>query len=489
MNRSHPILLLLCLLMSSLSSHAAGRETAFPLAGVPGGQQRSRYWTASDERAVFLCVHGIQSHAEWFEPLAKELGGQGITSYALDRRGSGPWSVDAAHPQHRHHAPFRGDVADWRSWTDDIRAAGESIRQRHPGRPLFLLAVSWGAKTALGALMEDPDKKLFHGGVLIAPALATTIDPPAMVNPLLSVWAGVAGGTTVDLKKKILPCHYTCDAATQARWLQNDPSLLQSVTHRFLAQSREQLHHAQEHLSQLSQDILTIYGTADKLVKTYESDQMLLPLRQDPPPADRKPRLTTLILHDLTHASLVEAPGQLARQIMPWMRARLPAGGSSDAFITLPAYLTGKPLKNGKTTASRADLLGKAHGLDTGIEVHQGQRVEITWDKEVWWQDAGLAPCTPGGCLKEVWLQKISRGSLILKNAPYLALLAHVRRSDGSTITTHAGFQKAETREAIVWTAPATGRLWLSANDATTLPKTIFTNNTGSLRLRWRVKP
>ena len=85
MNRPGRILLLLFIhLMFSHAARAVGGETAFPLAGIPGGKQRSKCWKAQDEAAVFLCVHGIQTHAEWFAPLAQELLGHGITSYALD---------------------------------------------------------------------------------------------------------------------------------------------------------------------------------------------------------------------------------------------------------------------------------------------------------------------------------------------------------------------------------------------------------------------
>src|SRR4051812_44198571 len=41
-------------------------------------------------RAVLICLHGIQTHADWFTLMAPTLQDEGITVLCPDRRGSGP---------------------------------------------------------------------------------------------------------------------------------------------------------------------------------------------------------------------------------------------------------------------------------------------------------------------------------------------------------------------------------------------------------------
>ena len=79
-------------------------HAASPAATLAGGNAESRFLTASDgvrlhylhwpsgrwpPRAVVVFLHGIASHAGWFEETAADLGGQGMAVYGLDRRGSG----------------------------------------------------------------------------------------------------------------------------------------------------------------------------------------------------------------------------------------------------------------------------------------------------------------------------------------------------------------------------------------------------------------
>jgi hypothetical protein len=88
------------------------------------------------------------------------------------------------------------------------------------------------------------------------------------------------------------------------------------------------------------------------------------------------------------------------------------------------------------------------------------------------------------------WAQRCGRRWLILKTnasgdpAASFNVLAHVKQADGSRVTSEIGFAKDSRSEEVIWTAPASGELYLSANDSTLMsPGTIFTNNTGTLRL------
>ena len=51
--------------------------------------QYRRYAPAGTPRAEVVCIHGIQSHAGWYEHSCTALSRAGFAVYFIDRRGSG----------------------------------------------------------------------------------------------------------------------------------------------------------------------------------------------------------------------------------------------------------------------------------------------------------------------------------------------------------------------------------------------------------------
>ncbi len=454
----------------------------FPLFSA-AGQQHALCWRAEKgEESVVLCLHGIQTHAGWFGPLGKVLSQGHTTVYALDRRGSG------AHAGESDQKDWHGDIDHWENWIADIRIAAKKIGAEHPGKPLYLLGVSWGCKTALGALAEDG--KTFKGAIMISPAFATSIDPNFFLRRLQK-FAMLRPTSRVDLTKRLTPDLYTENPKTQDEWLRpSDPRILRSVTQRFLAESSAQFAKAKQQLGKITTPLLTVYGTKDKLVDRYKSDQLLRPLREDPPQPFGAAKLTTLLLKGLTHASIVENEDLLASVITDWMAARNGKALPKNEYW-LPAYATGFGVSaTGRSKAKIKDLHTQAHGLATDVGVTKGEKLTFRWDPAIWWQDEGLDPVQAGGSNQEHWAQKLGRRWLICKKtrdgkpAPYFTVLAHIKKPDGTCVTTVAGFPPDSNQSTVTWTAPASGSLYLSANDSTMLsPWVIFTNNTGTLRL------
>src|SRR4051812_39594292 len=92
-----------------------------------------RYPASVPERGRVVCLHGIQSHAGWYDATCHRLAAAGYTVAFLDRRGSGM------------NEQARGDALSFRRLLDDI---GEFLRAQPAvaGQPVFLLAISWGGK-------------------------------------------------------------------------------------------------------------------------------------------------------------------------------------------------------------------------------------------------------------------------------------------------------------------------------------------------------
>ncbi len=106
--------------------------------GVPA----SLIWRSKGgNRGVILCLHGIQTHAAWFGPLARELRNDG-------------WIVIA--PDRRERTPARDAQMDL-------------ARKEAGGRPLLLLGTPWGSNLA-GAWLAHTSRLFPHGFIELVPA-------------------------------------------------------------------------------------------------------------------------------------------------------------------------------------------------------------------------------------------------------------------------------------------------------------------------------
>jgi alpha-beta hydrolase superfamily lysophospholipase len=107
---------------------------------------RGLVWRAPGRpRAVLVALHGIQTHAAWFGPLGERLSRHGISTYALDRRGSGLNSGEGF---------VRGHVKGKRELLRDLEGALAKVVSENPGVPLCLLGTSWGANLAAAYAVE-----------------------------------------------------------------------------------------------------------------------------------------------------------------------------------------------------------------------------------------------------------------------------------------------------------------------------------------------
>src|SRR3954467_2722226 len=118
----------------TLQAHTAGDGYRFSYRHYP---------PAAPQRGQIVCLHGIQSHAGWYDHSCRRLASAGYEVSFLDRRGSGA------------NEEARGDTPSGRRLLDDV---AEVLRARRPppGQPVFLLAISWGGKLAVGLERRHP---------------------------------------------------------------------------------------------------------------------------------------------------------------------------------------------------------------------------------------------------------------------------------------------------------------------------------------------
>jgi alpha-beta hydrolase superfamily lysophospholipase len=201
-----------------LAEAATSYEVRTHTAG-DGYRWRYRHYPAGDKPvARVVCLHGIQSHAGWYEYSCTRLSRAGFEVSFLDRRGSG--MNDEA----------RGDAPGFRRLLDDV---AEYLQGLRGSVPVFLVAVSWGGKLAAALQRRHPG--LVEGLALLCPGFFSQ-RRPGLSQRLAILWARL----TAPERRFPIPLNdpelFTATPHWQ-QFLRGDPLLLREATARLLVES------------------------------------------------------------------------------------------------------------------------------------------------------------------------------------------------------------------------------------------------------------
>ncbi len=132
--------------------------------GGEGTELAWRFWTAPEQRATLLLIHGLGEHSGRYRPLAEVLAAAGISVFTFDLRGHG-----------RSQGP-RGDVSAFPRYLEDVLIMEEVLDGEGPGEgPRFLLGHSLGGLIALQRLKTLGEG--YSAAVLSAPWLRVAQPP------------------------------------------------------------------------------------------------------------------------------------------------------------------------------------------------------------------------------------------------------------------------------------------------------------------------
>ncbi|MHC4063496.1 MAG: alpha/beta fold hydrolase [Planctomycetota bacterium] len=190
---------------------------------LPDGYEAyARYWAPKNCRGGVLYLHGIQSHAGWYERSAARLCQAGFAVLQPDRRGSGK------------NEPQRGHAESSQQLLDDARACLEELARRCGGRGSYLLGVSWGGKMA--AAMHAANSDGIKGLILVTPGLFPIIDVSAAEKFRIG-WSMVANPSRYYDIPLNDPELFTC-VPEWIEFLRNDELQLHQATAGFFLASR-----------------------------------------------------------------------------------------------------------------------------------------------------------------------------------------------------------------------------------------------------------
>ena len=124
------------------------------------------YAPAASPRARLVFLHGIQSHAGWYEHSCTQLSAAGFHVSFLDRRGSGANAQDRGDA--RHYARLVDDVAEFLTHAPVPGQDGS-----REALPTYVAGISWGGKVAIALERRHPG--LTHGLMLLCPGIFARI--------------------------------------------------------------------------------------------------------------------------------------------------------------------------------------------------------------------------------------------------------------------------------------------------------------------------
>ena len=180
-----------------------------------------RYLPGVDAQAEVVYLHGIQSHAGWYDHSCRVLAEAGFAVSFLDRRGSG------------RNQEAHGDTPSFGRLLSDIAEYLQSPRIQTLTRRTILLAVSWGGKLAVGLQRSHPG--LVDAIALLCPGFFPKVAPP-LRERLAILWARLTRPTRLFPVPLDDPELFTAVPRWQ-QFLRDDPLALHRATARFFVES------------------------------------------------------------------------------------------------------------------------------------------------------------------------------------------------------------------------------------------------------------
>ena len=267
--------------------------------GRNGARLFEQSWHATDPRAALVVHHGLRSYSAHYSDFAGHLAAHGVSTYAYDMRG------------HGRSSGHRATLTGFDDLLDDLDHFIASVRQREPGRPIFLMGHSVGG--AVVSLYVAKRRPALAGLIVLAPALR--IDRSLLelaATPSAGALAPYAG--LLDTPNAA----FSRDPAV-VREMDVDPLIYQqngpAITGVSLLAA---LARVWARVETIDVPVLGVHGTADTLTDPRGTAEFTARVRN----ADHRLVLYRGLFHDL-----IREPerAQVEADLTQWIEARLPA--------------------------------------------------------------------------------------------------------------------------------------------------------------------
>ncbi len=312
--RAPALLPLLALTLSLQSCAAYPRLTRPPLDPPPGAQ----WLTADDGAPLYTSTHLPEGEPQGvlFLVLGPEITAAPPSPAFLTALHDAGFATMLLHPRGTGYSPgLRGDLEDYDSLLADQRRGLDHLRDRFPGKPIFLLGHSVGGALALhlSANARGP----LAGVLLVNPAyklLSAEGMTPSFSDYL--VFAGNAlfrpSALTVDMNSRPSAVAHAGDRA-EGEAMQADPLVVRYFSLRFLWAQKRVMDRCAKNAAATDAPVLLVQGARDALIDPRGSDELLAATKS----ADK----TKLVSPEGGHGS--SAVETMVEPILHWLQAHL----------------------------------------------------------------------------------------------------------------------------------------------------------------------
>ncbi len=263
-----------------------------------GARLFEQSWHATAPRGALVIHHGLRSYSAHYGDFAAHLAARGVSTYAYDMRG------------HGRSSGHRATLSSFDPLLDDLDRFIASVRQREPGRPIFLLGHSVGG--AVVSLYVAERRPALAGLIVLAPALR--ID-----RSLIELAATPSAGALAPYAGLLETPNsaFSRDPAV-VREMDADPLIYQqngpAITGVSLLAA---LARVWARVDAIDVPVLGVHGTADTLTDPRGTLEFIERVRS----ADRRLVLYRGLFHDLLREP---ERGQVEQDLSRWIEARLP---------------------------------------------------------------------------------------------------------------------------------------------------------------------
>lgn len=274
-----------------------------------------RRWLPKNEpRAVIIALHGFNDYSRFFNSPGNYFSTLGIACFAYDQRGFGL-------------APQRGFWAGADAYTNDLQVLVRLIKQRYPGRPVYLLGESMGGAIVITAMAQS-DMPDVDGIILSAPALWARSTMPWYQTGLLWTLAHTMPWLTLTGEGVHV---VASDNIEMLRALGRDPWVIKATRVETVYGLTDLMDDAFSSAALLHGDALMLYGEKDEIIPKEPTYAFLQQFMQ----SDDAAKKTVAIYQNGYHMLLRDLQAPTAwKDIAAWIDAKpdkLPSGADSRA--------------------------------------------------------------------------------------------------------------------------------------------------------------
>lgn len=261
-------------------------------------------WQPTNEsKAVVIIVHGLAEHSGRYSHVAEFLTHKGYAVDTFDLRGHG-----------QSEGTPRIFINSFDEYLTDLDQFLDRVRQRHSGKPIFLLGHSMGGTVV--SLYCTTRQPIINGVILSAPTLKISDD----ISPFLIKISGLLGRLFPKLKTIKLDSSAISRDPEVVKWYDTDPlNYRGGIPARLGAEFNQAIIRIQGLMEKLSLPLLILQGTADRLSDPEGSKQLY---------SRASAKDKTLKLYDDLYHEVLNEPEkeQVLTDIVQWLNTHISFG-------------------------------------------------------------------------------------------------------------------------------------------------------------------